>query len=465
MSAALNPITTQRLAEFRRRRNQLAMSRGWSAVALVFVCSLIVAVLIDALLPFQWARWIASAIVYTATATAWYQFCWRLSRSKPSLTKDAQRLEELDPRLREQLLAAVEFAEDSKDKTLDSSAFKSSVQEQVAKLIAPVDVRQLLPWQLVRRWLAFACVAVALMLLLGFVPRLHWMNRVARALLPAANLDRVGSVSIVIESPQPNSKTIAADDIVGIIARIDGPLPKQVILESRTTKGNSTVPMQPQAVIENPTNNESESQNAYRFHATLSTDEAWVEYRVSASGAATAWHRLTTRPRPHVEQFAIQSTPPSYTQCPATSQTSEDGHLRALVGTHVQLSLKLNQSVKVAELRWQSDAESNSAPPLPLTYDAKADRYTVEFEVVRNATYRIHLESSEGGLANDFSPTYRVEAVVDQPPAIAWTKPSAEKQIVAPGDLLSLALRSRTNCLSTRCVRRFASIAPILGKY
>ncbi len=180
MSAALNPITSQRLAEFRRRRHTLTISRGWSVVASVFVGSLIIAVLIDALVPLALARWIASAVVYLSTAIAYYLFCWKPSRAKASLENDARRLEELDPRLREQLLSAVEFASVSSEAAVDSAAFKSEVQQRVANLIAPVDVRKLLPWQLVRRWLSIACVALTLLFLLSFVPRLHWINRVAR---------------------------------------------------------------------------------------------------------------------------------------------------------------------------------------------------------------------------------------------------------------------------------------------
>ena len=50
-----------------------------------------------------------------------------------------------------------------------------------------------------------------------------------------------------------------------------------------------------------------------RYHATVSCNEEWIEYRVAGAGAATRWHRLTTQPRPEVENFEITLTPPAYT--------------------------------------------------------------------------------------------------------------------------------------------------------
>lgn len=440
MSTALNEITYVRLQEFRRRRLALAASRGWSAVIMVFVASLFLAVIVDAITTQSLVRWVASALVYLGTLGTWIWSCWLPSRVREPLQFEAKRFEEADPRLREQLLTAVEFADSDSDELQDSRAFKEQLQSQVGSLIAPVDVRQLLPWQIVRRWLFVAAAALSMLLLLSFIPQLHWMNRVARALFPAANLDRVARVAITIEEPQPNSKNIAAGDIIGIIARIDGPKPEVVAIESRSPEGSpNLVPMQEQVEASH-----AEPQNGSpRYQGTISTDQPWIEYRITAAGASTAWHRLTTQPRPDVLHFTKTLTPPAYSLLNQVTQEDVHGNIKAMVGTRVKLALQLNQAVNLAEIRWQApspvDEASSEAKALKLEKDSDSGLYVAEFAIERSRAYRVHLQSAETGFVNEFSPTYSIEAIVDQHPEIAWTQPASPKQIVAPDQIIKLS--------------------------
>ena len=445
MSASLNEITYQRLHEFRRRRLVLSRSRGWSVVVSVFVAALLLAVIVDAVSTNSWLRWSASGLVYVATAVAWFMSCWLPTRQVEPLQVEAKRFEDADPRLREQLLTAVEFADESAEKSaaqpFDSSAFKDQLQTQVAKLIAPVDVKQLLPWRLVQRALYVALASILFVLLLAFVPQLHWMNRVARALLPAANLDRIARVAIVIEEPQPNSRVIAAGDIVGVVARIDGKLQsngeEKLSLETRTASGElNATPMQSQfasQVVEQTS--AAHAEPADRYHATVSCNEEWIEYRVAGAGAATRWHRLTTQPRPEVENFEITLTPPAYTSVSPIVQISSSGNIQALVGTRVKLKVTVNQSVSFAELRWQTGSESEA---IKFDRDASDNAYVAEFTVEKSDSYRIHLQSAETNFVNEFSPSYSVEAVTDLAPQVAWVKPTESKQIVAADQILTL---------------------------
>ena len=449
MSSTLNEITYQRLQEFRRRRIALAASRGWSAVITVFVLAVFLAVIIDAISTNDFVRWTASGLVYALTVATWFWSCWRPLHAREPLQSEAKRFEAADPRLREHLLTAVELADTGREPLHDSQAFKELLQTRVSQMIAPIDVRRLLPWYLVRKWLFAAIAALTVLLLLGFVPQLHWMNRVARALLPAANLDRVARVAITIEEPQPNSKIIAAGDILAIIARVEGPAPRLVLVESRSIDGDAAIiPMQDHPRID-PLERER-GQTALRYYATLSTDQSWIEYRVTADGSSTAWHRLTTQPRPKVLQFTKTLTPPAYSQLAPVVQDNSDGNIRALVGTHVKLAVELNQPVSVAELHGQSaelHGQSTSRTEGIESYekshklerDLASGLYCAEFTLAQSGTYRIHLKSAVTGFVNEFSPSYSVDAIMDLKPEIAWTQPVSPQQTVAPDQILRLA--------------------------
>ncbi|MFM7832892.1 MAG: hypothetical protein ACKPJD_13965, partial [Planctomycetaceae bacterium] len=51
-----------------------------------------------------------------------------------------------------------------------------------------------------------------------------------------------------------------------------------------------------------------------RFAANLRLEQGAVEYRILAGDAITQWHRITTRPRPRVEQFTKLLQFPDYSQ-------------------------------------------------------------------------------------------------------------------------------------------------------
>ena len=442
MSSTLNEITYQRLQEFRRRRTALAASRGWSAVITVFVLAVFLAVIIDAISTNDFMRWTASGLVYSLTLATWFWSCWRPLHAREPLQSEAQRFEAADPRLREHLLTAVELADTGRETLHDSRAFKELLQWRVSQLIAPVDVRRLLPWYLVRKWLLAAIAALMVFLLLGFVPQLHWMNRVARALMPAANLDRVARVAITIEEPQPNSKIIAAGDILAIVARVEGPAPSLVLIESRSIDGDAAnIPMQDHPRID-PLERDR-GQTAMRYHATLSTDQPWIEYRVTADRSSTAWHRLTTQPRPSVLQFTKTLTPPAYSKLAQVVQDNSDGNIRAIVGTHVKLAVELSQPVSVAELHWQSTSGTEGVERYETSHklerDVASGLYITEFTLEQSGTYRVHLKSAVTGFVNEFSPSYSVDAIMDLKPDVAWTQPVLPRQTVAPDQILGLA--------------------------
>ncbi len=482
MSAALNDITWQRLQQFRRRRLSLLKSRGWLAVFTTFIATLLLAVAFDAFVSASPVRWLSSAFIYATTIAVWYWACWRpCSRTDP-WEIEALRIEHMQPELREQLLPAVELSAISQTATrqspeYDSPVFRGHLQQQVAQSIAHLNISNLLPWRIIRHWFLAALGSLAVIVILGLIPQFHFLNRVARALLPAANLDRVDRAAITIEQPQPNSRTIANGDIVAIIARLDGLAPDSVILEQRSHDGEvSTQSMQAHsaksansqhatavAVAESTSEANAASQaievsptptEVSRFSGAISTEQSWVEYRIKAAGASTAWHRLTARPRPQVIEFQKTLIPPPYSKLAPMLVSSDDGHIKAIVGTKVQLAMQIDQPVSVAELHWQGDLSSasesskidklavntrDSIRKLDLKRDESTGRYLAEFTLERSDNYRIYLQATETGFTNEFSPTYVIDAVPDQAPVVIWTQPAASVQVVEPEQILSLA--------------------------
>ncbi len=116
---------------------------------------------------------------------------------------------------------------------MSSLAFRERAQQKVAQLIENVRIGKLLPWTSIARGLAAATIGIGIAVALAWVPGLHWSHRVARALLPGANLGRISRFDIEIISPQPASTTLPAGSVAAVEARVRGPLPDNVLLETR----------------------------------------------------------------------------------------------------------------------------------------------------------------------------------------------------------------------------------------
>ncbi len=433
-------ITLQRLHQFRRRRSTLLVSRGLACVAIAAVGALLLAIFLDALWLNELARWCGSCLFYAVTLFVFYWMCVQPLRNNHDLLSIARQFERQDPRLDEKLLSAVELARQPHHG--DSPAFRQQVQLQVAQALAPVDVRLLLPWQSVRPIVIAGGMTLLALCAMSLIPGLHLGTRVARALFPAADLGRIGRVAIFVEQPLPHSRLVPLQDMLAIVARVDGPSPDDVTLQIRTADQRSQQPMLRQG---NDRPSLQESSLTSRFETVLSITEPWVEYRVTAQGAHTPWYRLTSQPRPQATKFYKTITPPAYAPQSPQQLTEEHGDLTVLQGSRVRLELETNLPTQEAQLRWSVPVEAAADPSPAVVTELVAQpanqRQAAEFTVESSGEYRVQLVASESGFTNAFSPTYTVTAIADQPPRLTWIEPQRTSLIASAEQMLSLAMR------------------------
>ncbi len=456
MSAALEPITRQRLEQFRRRWCVLEVAKG-SAWSLIFgLLALVLVVGLDAavVMP-QSVRWLLSLVIYGSLGSLLLSTFWRVSRREP-LPETARQFEELDPRLHEQLLSAVELSEDTPSNRLSSPGFRQRLQEQVARALIPVAVRDLLPWSLVSRGIVVALFAVGMSVGMAWIPGLHWPHRVARALLPGANLGRISRFHVEIVSPNPASTMLPRGDVAAIEARVDGPLPDKVQLETRIAGQTEIAAMrgitrfaQP-AAASRPARKPGDHAEVtavqvtsddlvYTANVTLS-DEV-VEYRVIAEDAYTPWYRLSTRARPEVKQFNVTITPPAYTGLPVQDFQNAEGDLEALRGSRVRMQIDCDQPIASGRLVVNmADATEATSIELKAADEQQKSSLFAEFEIDKDFTYRVELAAADSGFTNAFSPEYQVRARFDESPRVTWISPETAMLVVEPNQLVPLTL-------------------------
>ncbi|HEX8309734.1 MAG TPA: hypothetical protein VF614_00355, partial [Chthoniobacteraceae bacterium] len=409
MSSQLDPKILAKLRAFAARRRKLIIIRGICAAVAMLLATMMLVALIDwiFILPDE-VRWGLSAAAYLAVIVVEWRTCLRVLAHAPGPRRLARLLEHAEPRLREDLLSAVELGTSKESEIVDSPQFRQLVQSDVAARVENLEVDRLLPVHLLKRSLGIAA-AIFIALIVAFAATgLQFGTLFMRALLPLGNFARVSRFQVEIVEPSPAERLVPQGDTVPLLVAISGGRTNKAFLETFTkTGGRELIPMI--------------AQEGDRFSATIQVGREHLEYRVRAGDAITRKYRLEAASRPHVVQFEKTYRFPSYAGLEARSVTEENGDLTALEGTEVELRLQANQAVERGELRIEQGKTQTTVP-----LQREGDRLVGRLPMTASGTYRVFLVSAASGFENKFSPQYEIRAEADLLPQIELELPKQD---------------------------------------
>ncbi len=403
MSVAVHPVTEQRLSQFQRRRLWLLAIRVIAVALSAWIIGLFLVIAADSLwLLSDAVRW---TISLTAHCTGAAIAAWGLRRSerKPDTAALARGMEELAPPLRQNLLAALELSQASSQPNSGSPRFLALLQEHVAAKIADVNVRQLLPARLVRRWLLVALALVSLCVALLAWPNSQWPQRFARAIYPGANIARISRVRVEILRPTPPSQTVPQHEAVALEVRVTPDTDGDVWVETTSpSSGTTRQPLRP--------NSEQ------RYFINLMVENEVVEYRVLAGDAITERHYLEPVARPTAKSFQKTYQPPRYTKLDRQQVTEDHGHLASLAGSTADVVIEVDQQLEVATLEiFETLTGQTRSQPLERVDDL---HWQATLPMDQPGQYRVHLVSAKSGFDNPLSPKYEIKPLPDHPPRV-----------------------------------------------
>jgi len=421
MNPQIDPLILEKLQAFGLRRRRLIMVRGTCMALAALLASMMLIALVDWLLilPDE-VRWGLSGTAYLAILIVEWRSCLHLLLHAPDPHRLARLVEYADPGLREDLLSAVELGEVKPGERFDSEEFRALVQSDVAGRVAGLDMERLLPFNLVRRPLAWASGILLICLLAFTLAGLQFGTLMIRALLPMANLSRVSSVRISIVEPSPAEMKVPQGDTVPLVIETGGRQPNKAVLETFTKTGGCEL------VQMNPT-------GTNRFSATIQVGREKVLYRVRAGDAITRKYQIEAVPRPAVVRFEKVYTYPQYSRLGVKRVIEENGDLSALEGTVVELRLRTNQKVKEAELCIEQGRNNNYT--LELT--PEGGEWTAKIPLTTSGIYRVHLVSADSGFENKFSPEYELRAEPDLVPQVVLDLPQQDL-ILPPNEIVDV---------------------------
>jgi hypothetical protein len=333
MSIPVDPRILAKLTAFAHRRRKLIIIRGVCAGIGMLLATMMLVALLDLIfvLPDE-ARWGLSAAAYVAVLIAEWRTCLRLLAHAPGPRRLARLLEHAEPKLREDLLSAVELGSPSDQAIFDSDRFRELVQTDVAERMEHLDVERLLPVQLVRRAMGVAAIVIIALLVAFIFTGAPVGTLLVRALLPMANLARVSRFKVEIVEPQKPEQIVPHGETVPLKVRIRGGHTQKAVLETFTAAGGrDVVQMTPE--------------DADTFVATIQVGREDVKYRIRAGDAITRKYLLDAEARPHVALFRKVYHYPAYTRLSPKEVTEETGDLAALEGSTVEVSLVANQPI------------------------------------------------------------------------------------------------------------------------
>lgn len=450
----LDPITVRILSRFRRRRGLLLLLRSVGVGLLVFVSLTLTLATLDYVLFFSdGVRWSISVGIYVATAAAMWLSGIRSFGHRDEL-EIARHVESVAPNLRENLVSAVELSDPGAAN--GSPYFRKLLQSRVARRVAKVDVGNLLPFGLVRRWLLSGFGIASFCVALMFIPSAQFGRRFARAALPGFAIERASKTKVTIIEPSPPSGYVAERDAVGVVVRVKGADPDDVMLHWRSADGSAGESLMTPRLdasdylpgqTTGPASGINEALGADesisvdserlggRFAANLSVGSVPIQYRITAGDAITLWHELTPLPRPRAVRFEKRYRLPAYALLDDRVADEEHGDLKALQGTTAEVTVTFDQPVENPVIRFGVRGARSEMEAV----DDSGTKFLARVSIKTSGQYQVDATSVRSGLNNPFSPTNMITPVLDTPPIIRWSSETKPSQLVSSLDVIELA--------------------------
>jgi hypothetical protein len=356
----------------------------------------------------EWMRWTLSGVAYTSVLVIAWRLCLRQLLHAPDERQIARLVEHAEPKLREDLLSAVELGR-TEGEVFDSDQFRGLLQSDVSARMQSLEMKTLLPVALIKRTIGVTALIAVSVVALMFVTQNRFQTLFLRALLPGANLENLAATQLRIVEPVAGDSTVPQGDAVRVVIEVSGRTAKTAKVEAvSATEGRRVAEM-----TALPGN---------QFATTIQVGRENVRYRMQAGDGRTKYFTLTAVARPYEVGFEKTYTFPAYAQIPAKTVKEAGGSLAGLEGTEVELKITPNQPVKSGELL----VDRGKAPvkiPLAVLPDG---RLGARVSLTGSGTYRVHLVAAKTDFVNKFSPEYELRAAPDLVPSAELLEPKQD---------------------------------------
>jgi len=162
--------------------------------------------------------------------------------------------------------------------------------------------------------------------------------------------------------------------------------------------------------------------NTGAFTFTVEKPQFSFQYYLETDGIVSGQYRVTVIERPELESITLALSYPAYTGLGTQARDDNDGSVRALKGTTVNLTAVANKPLREMSLVW-SDSTVTRCRVEGMTGMAS-------FVIDRTVDYHISLADTLG-IANEHPITYRVTCLADNVPVVSILSPATDTTLPA----------------------------------
>ena len=392
----------RRLEILQDHQRSVWFGEGFGLFIAALVPALGVVMALDNLFRLHWLLRCLFLVGLVAGAVALIRRVAQLLREPLTPERMAVKVEAKFPQVDNRIINALLLANEDDP---EASELIHSVVEGGNSDATRLDLRSSIPKRKMGICLGAATLALVLMGAYGVVFPGHFMNALARCLVPFAGINPLTRTRIVAVTPK-DQNVLSGDDVM-ITVDIEGRLPDvaQVVWTPEEDEKQVAL-MQPE-----PRADEGQAKAA-RYRCSLADVAKSFRYHVAAGDAESGAYRITVHHRPVVSELNAHVAPPAYTGLPAVPL--EGGTIRALPGSAAAIRAQCSKPIASATL-----VLSTAQAPIPMKVDG--DRVSASFAVATGGTYHIELTDTFGF---ENKPVERdIEVLVDEPPEIVLDSP------------------------------------------
>jgi hypothetical protein len=276
------------------------------------------------------------------------------------------------------------------------------ISAEASRDLERFDLREVLPPRLLKRAALAAGAAVFFLATYALFLPAYFSNALKRYALPAAFTPPITRTTLRV---LPGDRTVVEGETVTVKAEVGGEIPSG----ARIAVGKTSYDMRFMG-----------GHFAFDFRNV----EAPFEYSVRAGDAASDSFRVTVIKRARIERLRVEYAYPDYLKQPPRTEDPASGHIAAVEGTRVALSIKTTKPLKRVQL--------SAVPPI----EAARNGEKWEFDVAHSGNYRFDWTDWDG--LEGKSPTYTLAALKDGPPTVRLLEPSRALSVRADSELTAV---------------------------
>ena len=409
------------------RRTRLWMDI-WSGVLLLigFVVVLGVADLLLSL-SMAWRLALWTAVPSLALLGLIYLVATRRQR-RLDRTRAALLAEKRYPHLEDQFVSAVQYADSEAPESPVAAHLVDQLLRDTRTEARMLNFGGVVPMAGLFRRLAAAVLAVATLGGLGGAYPDSVGVLLTRVLLPWRPVAPVLATRVQVS---PGDVTLRRGSDQRLLARLRGRTADSATLHLR----HAGSPWQERPM---------ESVGADSFAYELFAVDADLDYRVTAGNGVTDTFHVSVYEPPELQRLTARYTFPQYTRRPV--ELRESGHVRAVQGTHVQLTAYYTKDLGRATLHLDTGDT--------LAADITGARARYDLVLADSSIYRLEARDLDGH--HDETPrSYAIEAVPDAAPEVGFPEPGGDVWTI-PADVVPVSVLARDDFGVSDLVFRYA---------